>query len=78
MKDCTHGFASPASCLTCMTNDGLGAAPVVPDAVVATFSARYGGECFKECGDLICPGDLVHRLEPSERYVHVGCWNVVA
>ena len=30
---CTHGFPSPASCIDCMDDEGLGAAPTPPEHV---------------------------------------------
>jgi hypothetical protein len=75
VKECTHGFPSPASCWECMLDYGQGADPKVRDEVAATFAAKYDGDCH-ECDLPISAGQTIHKLEPSGRYVHVGCWNV--
>ena len=33
------------SCITCMEDGGLGATPKAPDAIEATFAARFEGQC---------------------------------
>lgn len=75
MAECTHGMPTPGSCLTCMEDGNLPAAPrPLPDRIFSTFSARYDGTC-AGCDEPITVGDNVHRLEPSGRYVHAfrGC-----
>lgn len=73
MTDCPHGMPTPASCMPCMEEGNM--PPVVvadPDHIVATFYAKYDGEC-PGCGLSISVGQTVHKLEPSGRYVHEGC-----
>jgi hypothetical protein len=73
VNDCTHGMPTPASCVTCMEDGNLPPAPrPEPDHVVATLRAQYEGQC-PSCNLPIQVGAIVHKLEPSERYVHTGC-----
>lgn len=72
MSDCPHGMPTPASCLDCMTDEGLGVERPEPESVAATFAARYDGHC-PECNLPITTGVTIAKLEPSGRYVHAGC-----
>lgn len=73
MTACTHGMPSPASCVECMEEGNLPPTPrPEPDHVVATFRAKFEGSC-RVCGFAIQVGQVVHKLEPSETYVHAGC-----
>lgn len=42
LSACPHGMPSPASCLDCMDETGLGAAPVRRECVDGSTPARYG------------------------------------
>lgn len=68
---CIHGMPTPASCVECMEETGLGVPKPEPVTIVATFGARYDGEC-PSCGLQIWTGQVVHRLS-NDTYVHQGC-----
>lgn len=69
---CSHGMPSPASCVECMYDDGLGAEPVAPLTVDGpAFAAKFGGDCTR-CHLVIHEGQRIVRLS-DERYVHEGC-----
>lgn len=58
---CPHGMPTPSSCLTCMEDDGLGAAPIPRVTVAYGFIAAYPGRCHR-CDTDIEPGDELARL----------------
>jgi hypothetical protein len=68
---CAHGMPTPASCVECMEDGGLGAPARAPLTVEATFKARYDGQC-PGCNLPIVVGQVVHRLS-NDSYVHQGC-----
>ena len=68
---CIHGMPSPASCLTCMEDEGLGAPPVPPVTVEYTFVAAFDGRC-DQCNDSIEPGDTIAKLSDGT-YVCEEC-----
>lgn len=69
---CRHGMPSPASCIECMDDDGLGAEPVPPLTIEATFTARYTGHCTGGCNLPIGEGERVARMSDGT-YRHAGC-----
>lgn len=80
-KVCTHGMPTPASCLACMEDEGVG--PSEDDSWPASkffpkkktqddrvFTAQYDGQCY-DCG-----GDIVegHRaMYQAGRLIHYRC-----
>lgn len=71
MAACVHGMPTPASCITCMEDDGLGVIVVARPTIEATFAARFDGHC-PGCSLPINTGQTIHKLS-NERYVHEGC-----
>lgn len=71
---CTHGYASPASCLDCM-EDGPVVPPPSPEHALRTIVARHPGFCPRQvgCGEDIEPGDRISLLDPSGLWVHEDC-----
>lgn len=73
--DCQHGMPTPASCMDCMYEGNVPPAPRPErEHVAITFEAKFEGHC-GGCDLPIYPGQQVHRLEPTGRYVHAfsGC-----
>lgn len=64
MTACPHGMPSPASCLTCMEDDGLGPPPAPPPPTVSSrsFTARHPGHC-RGCAFPIEPGEQVVYMD---------------
>lgn len=71
MGTCTHGFPSPAQCMTCIEDDGLGAAPVPPEKITHWFTARYDGQC-TACDLPIRPGQPAASTT-NDRTIHGSC-----
>lgn len=72
-RSCPHGMPSPASCLTCMEDDGLGAAPTPPLAVVKVITARFPGRC-AGCDGPIHPGEpLALMSDQRHRHAYHDC-----
>lgn len=70
---CAHGMPSPASCVDCMDDDGLGAAPVPPLHVVVGLTARFPGRCMG-CDDDIHPDEALVKLsDDTYRHAHPDC-----
>lgn len=71
---CTHGMPSPASCVDCMNDDGLGAAPIRPvePAMSEPLSAIFGTRC-PYCEEGIAVGDQI-MLFSDGTWRHPGCW----
>jgi len=75
MTACTHGFLKPEQCVDCMYEGNVPPAPKAErESIAATFEAKFEGQC-GGCNLPIYPGQHVHRLEPTGRYVHAfaGC-----
>lgn len=68
---CGHGYPSPLSCIDCMNDEGVGAAPndVTVEGVV---TARYQSDCGCGCGELIIPGTSIVLLS-SGAWVTSAC-----
>lgn len=68
---CPHGYPSPASCLDCMEDDGIGAAPVPPPSTERgsrVFPAQHPGRCHG-CEFPITPGDrIVYMTDDTTRH----------
>ena len=73
MTPCTHGFASPASCVDCM-EDGNIAPPAQPPPVERdgpVIAARYDTQC-RSCNTGIHVGQPIARTTHGT-YVHERC-----
>lgn len=69
---CPHEMPSPASCIDCMNDDGLGAAPIPPErADGQAILAIYDGHCLPG-GDPIRVGDEIVRTN-RDRWAHTTC-----
>ena len=68
---CAHGYPSPASCLACMEDDGLGAEPIAPpstERASRVFVARHPGRCHG-CEFPISVGDrIVYMTDDTTRH----------
>lgn len=64
--ECIHGLDTDW-CATCKHGPDIPAAPVV----VATFRARYGGDC-RACSLPIVAGEVI-VLKSDDSYVHEAC-----
>lgn len=71
---CPHGMPSPASCLTCMEDDGLGAPVVPPVTVEFTFTSKFDGKC-RKCGDETTAGDVIAKMS-DDSYRCLDCAGV--
>lgn len=68
--ECPHGYQSPASCLDCMDDDGLGVAPAPPPPAKSSraFDAKHPGRCHG-CEFPISPGDrMVYMTDGTTRH----------
>ena len=69
---CTHGYASPKSCLDCMEEVGVGADPIPPEkAERMPWSAQFPGTC-PMCDEPIVVGQNI-TVTNRDRYVHAHC-----
>lgn len=68
---CSHGYATPAACIDCMDDDGLGAAPVPPERFVRFITAQFDSQC-PACDLPIQEGQQI-GLTTSERWIHQWC-----
>jgi len=68
---CRHGMPSPASCLDCMDETGLGAAPERRERVNGSRPARYESRCPVCDGDIEIGSTIWHTTE--ERWVCGAC-----
>lgn len=69
---CPHGMPTPAACIDCMNDDGIGAAPIPPErADSQVILAIYDGHCAAG-DDEIRVGDEVVRSN-RDRWVHQRC-----
>ena len=69
---CSHGMPSPASCIDCMDDDGLGVAPVQPIEIAYTFTAsRTAGRC-PVCDHKFHRGEALARTT-DDTYLHERC-----
>ncbi len=72
MTTCPHGMPTPSSCVDCMNDDGLGAAPIhLERAAGQSILAIFDGHCAAG-DDPIAVGDEIVRSN-RDRWVHVGC-----
>lgn len=71
MAPCPHGFATAASCLDCIEDEGLGAAPASPEKITHAFTARYDSQC-TACDLPIVPGAAVASTT-NDRTIHAAC-----
>ena len=67
IAECPHGMGDPAWCSICKH----GPVKVERPEIVATFRARYDGDC-RGCSLPISVGQIVHKLS-NDAYVHQGC-----
>lgn len=74
MNACTHGFASPLSCIACMNEGNIPPAPKPHHEWSHPFTARYDGYC-RICGDDITQGDLIRLYVDDGGPVHDVCVN---
>lgn len=64
---------APTSCIDCMNDDGLGAAPSPPVMPAGhAVTAIYPGRC-PYCDDPIHPGDQITPMS-DDTWRHEGCW----
>jgi len=68
MAECDHGL-DERWCTIC--KNGPTRRGPEPVTVVATFPARFPGDC-PSCDLPITEGQTIHRLS-NDRYVHAGC-----
>jgi hypothetical protein len=72
MTTCTHGYASPKSCLDCMEEVGVSAEPVRPErSERSPWEAQFPGSC-PVCDEPIDIGNFI-TITNRERYVHARC-----
>ena len=63
---------SPAACIECMDDDGLGAPPVQPIEIAYTFTAsRTAGRC-RVCDRKLHQGAALARTT-DDAYIHERC-----
>lgn len=74
MTGCPHGMPSPGACTDCMSDDGLGAAPVTRAQPVLPEprAAQFHTVC-PHCGDLIEVGTPI-MLFDDETWRHPRCY----
>lgn len=69
---CTHGMPSPASCIDCMDDDGLGAPTTAPERLEGpSIRSKYDTEC-RKCDGSIRVGERVY-LTDAGRWVCERC-----
>lgn len=67
---CEHGMPSPASCVSCMEEVGLGA-PERPASESPFVEARFNGTRCRMCEGTIWVGDTIGAVESG--WAHAGC-----
>ena len=69
---CTHGMPTPASCIDCMDDDGLGVPTTAPERLEGpSIRSKYWTEC-RRCDGSIWVSEKVH-LTTAGRWVCNRC-----
>lgn len=61
---CGHGMPSPLSCIDCMNDEGVGAAPN-EQTVEGVTTARFDSRCGCGCGTEIVVGERIALLSEA-------------
>ena len=69
--ECPHGYPSPAACMDCFEERGLGAPRREPESMVAMITARRDGQC-PEWDLPIIIGQRIVKTN-RERWIHDTC-----
>lgn len=69
---CGHGMPSPLSCIECMNDDGVGAAPNT-QVVEGITTAQFESRCACACGTDIHVGERIALLSDVGGWVTSEC-----